>query len=323
MFFKQNIQLPVLKGAFFPPDKAAEFLMRASSISSKSGFTWVYVDRPSDGSMFLYKVNSGDISIPDDGYGWMDDEVFSKATVGTQEIEIISRSQGFAMGDANVTMTRRRYRLTGNPNFQLLHYTSISSESLKIPIVPSKIRSWPRDPSVLEKMARGETNTNLNPKKKIKTRLNSQVRIQENTSTENLGDELDGSVNILVSTERYKRNHIFIDLIFSPFSAESMKKSDDIIDQKDTKQDIENLKSEITSLESEITSLQAKHLQDKQEFFSGKSLHHDLEDISHISNVNEVDLVLEKWSKAWNCNLGWRPSLIVQRIIKQLGPEDV
>ena len=47
MFYKQNIQLPVLKGALFPPEKAAEFLMRASVISSKSGFTWVYVDRPS------------------------------------------------------------------------------------------------------------------------------------------------------------------------------------------------------------------------------------------------------------------------------------
>jgi hypothetical protein len=32
--------------------------------------------------MFLYKVNTGDVGIPDDGYGWMDDEVFSKATVG-------------------------------------------------------------------------------------------------------------------------------------------------------------------------------------------------------------------------------------------------
>jgi hypothetical protein len=47
MFCKQNIQLPMLKGAFFPPEKAAEFLSRASAIAAKSGFTWVYVDRPS------------------------------------------------------------------------------------------------------------------------------------------------------------------------------------------------------------------------------------------------------------------------------------
>jgi hypothetical protein len=36
--------------------------------------------------MFLYRVNTGDIGIPDDGYGWMDDEVFSKATVANQVI---------------------------------------------------------------------------------------------------------------------------------------------------------------------------------------------------------------------------------------------
>jgi hypothetical protein len=54
MFYKQNIQLPMLKGAFFPPEKAAEFLVRASVLSAKSGFTWVYVDRPTGNLNSLY-----------------------------------------------------------------------------------------------------------------------------------------------------------------------------------------------------------------------------------------------------------------------------
>jgi hypothetical protein len=32
------------------------------------------------------------------------------------------------------------------------------------------------------------------------------------------GDELDGTVNRVACLERYKRNHIWIDQIFSPFS---------------------------------------------------------------------------------------------------------
>ena len=46
----------------------------------------------------------------------------------------------------------------------------------------------------------------------------------ENFSSEPLGDELDGSVNKEVATERYKRNHVFIDLIFSPFSTGKFSK---------------------------------------------------------------------------------------------------
>lgn len=213
-------------------------------------------------------------------------------------------------------MTRRRYRLTGNPDFQLLHYTSISSESLKIPIVPSKIRSWPRDPAVLQKMARGDTSPVSNSKKKLKTKLNSQVRIQENLSAETQGDELDGSVNTIVSTERYKRNHIYIDLIFSPFSAESMKTTATQSDQKDVKEDIEKVKAEISSLESEINIVETKFQKDKQELFSGKSLHHDLDEISHVTQVNEINGLIDKWSNAWQCQLGWRPCLVVKRHIK-------
>jgi hypothetical protein len=211
------------------------------------------------------------------------------------------------MGDTAASMTRRRYRLSGNPDFQLLHYTSISSESQRIPIVSSKVRNWPRDPGMLQKLARREDSTQL--KKKLK-KQNSQVRIQENVSIDNLGDELDGSVNRIVSTERYKRNHIFIDLIFSPFTAESMKS---ISAEKSTEKDILELKSEISDIESEISALESKFKNEKQELFSGKSLHHDLDEISRVTELADIDGFMDKWSKAWNCNLGWRSSLVVER----------
>ena len=217
------------------------------------------------------------------------------------------------MGDSVVSMTRRRYRLTGNPDFQLLHYTSISSESQKVPIVPSKIRCWPRDPAVLQKMARGEMSAASvsNAKKKLKTKLNSQIRVQENFSKENLGDELDGSINRAVATERYKRNHVFIDLIFSPFSAEVMKSTtNNNIDQK------ENIKEDIAQLESEILELESKFKMDKSELFSGKSLHHDLDEISRITEVDEINGFVEKWGDSWNRKLGWRTALVTERKVK-------
>jgi hypothetical protein len=36
------------------------------------------------------------------------------------------------------------------------------------------------------------------------------------------GDELDGTVNRAVSLERYKRNHVFIDQIFSPIHSSKL-----------------------------------------------------------------------------------------------------
>ena len=212
------------------------------------------------------------------------------------------------MGDTSSSMTRRRYRLSGNPDLQLLHYTTISSDSQKIQIVPSKVRNWPRDPALLQRLARGEESVQL--KKKLK-KQHSQVRIQENVSSEILGDELDGSVNRIVSTERYKRNHVFIDLIFSPFTAESIKTVPTVKSIDHTQ-----LKLEISALESEISKLESKFKQDKQELFSGKSLHHDLDQVSRIAELDDINGYLEKWNKVWNCNLGWRSSLVVERKIQ-------
>jgi hypothetical protein len=212
------------------------------------------------------------------------------------------------MGDTSSSMTRRRYRLSGNPDLQLLHYTTISSDSQKIQIVPSKVRNWPRDPALLQRLARGEESVQL--KKKLK-KQHSQVRIQENVSSEILGDELDGSVNRIVSTERYKRNHVFIDLIFSPFTAESIKTVPTVKSIDHTQ-----LKLEISALESEISKLESKFKQDKQELFSGKSLHHDLDQVSRITELDDINGYLEKWNKVWNCNLGWRSSLVVERKIQ-------
>jgi hypothetical protein len=46
MFFKLKLQVGVHKGSIFPPDKAAEFLQRASQLGPQLGFEWVFVDKP-------------------------------------------------------------------------------------------------------------------------------------------------------------------------------------------------------------------------------------------------------------------------------------
>lgn len=50
MFFKLKLQVGVHKGSVFPPDRAAEFLQRASQLGPQLGFEWVFVDKPTGGS---------------------------------------------------------------------------------------------------------------------------------------------------------------------------------------------------------------------------------------------------------------------------------
>jgi hypothetical protein len=49
----------------------------------------------------LFAVNPGAIDLPDDGYGWMDDEQYSRTTLENGvELEIFTRNMGFAPGEA-------------------------------------------------------------------------------------------------------------------------------------------------------------------------------------------------------------------------------
>lgn len=51
-----------------------------------------------------------------------------------QEAMILSRSMGFKFGETHISVSRRRYRLTSNPDFQLLHYRNLPADAPKIPI---------------------------------------------------------------------------------------------------------------------------------------------------------------------------------------------
>ena len=53
MFYKQKIQLNPIIGALFPPEKAAEFLIRASAMSVSTGYEWVFVEKPT-GTIFEF-----------------------------------------------------------------------------------------------------------------------------------------------------------------------------------------------------------------------------------------------------------------------------
>ena len=210
--------------------------------------------------MFLYKVRMGEANIPEDGYGWMDDETSQRVVLDSgkvriktivltkKEIEILARNLGFALGESLVSVTRRRYRLTSNPDLQLLHYLALPAEAPKMAVQSHLVKSAPRDPVFFEQLKRASAgaapvaspttanahlsgNSMAHAKKRAKvssqknerahagkTRVGTQVRVVEDEN-EPSGDELDGTVNRNVSLERYKRNHIFIDQIFSPFTS--------------------------------------------------------------------------------------------------------
>jgi hypothetical protein len=38
--------------------------------------------------MFVYKVRTGELSVPDDGYGWMDDETTQRLLLETGKVYI-------------------------------------------------------------------------------------------------------------------------------------------------------------------------------------------------------------------------------------------
>ncbi len=69
-------------------------------------------------------------------------------------MEVISRSLGFNIGDTHVSVTRRRYRLTSNPDFQLLHYTAVPVDAPKIPLQVTRIKNMPRDPLFFQKLVK-------------------------------------------------------------------------------------------------------------------------------------------------------------------------
>lgn len=118
------------------PEKAAEWLISAPKIArDQSSFYWTYLDRPTDGTVFL--VWQAGPEYPSDGYVWARPEVGQLHQVsGGYSIEVFSQKPGYGPGEAVATHCRYRYRLRqstipGQPppdqHLWIVHYRSVES----------------------------------------------------------------------------------------------------------------------------------------------------------------------------------------------------
>ncbi|KAI8917637.1 hypothetical protein DFJ77DRAFT_312738 [Powellomyces hirtus] len=238
MFKKLTTNFPPERGANIAPDRAVAILQKCASLADQHSFEWVVVDKPVDGSIFVFQLSPME-PLPEDGYGWLDEENSFRTFLGDREVEISSRNQGFGFGDKCTYMTRRRYKL-GHSNLQLLHYVRVSDPAQQTTIHHHMIKTMPRDPATLRSLTEhaqppaqipspyGSANVrrtsgdvpqarHASHRRRHKSRSTVQLRQVEDEEDPS-GDELDGAVARAVALERYKRNHEFMDMIFSPHS---------------------------------------------------------------------------------------------------------
>jgi hypothetical protein len=105
----------------------------------------------------------GSIGVPEDGYGYMDDEQYIKLTTATGTLEVnpgffyliqvrsvnkgvqmecYSRNLGFGPTDAICTIKRKRFRIHQHPELQLLHY--VKADTGRAPVQAHLIKQRPR-----------------------------------------------------------------------------------------------------------------------------------------------------------------------------------
>jgi hypothetical protein len=191
------VNIPLHPQSFLTIHKATEVISRAFQLVN-SNFEWVLLDKPVDGTLILFTAQPGQQQLPEDGYGWMDDEVRKRFTLENGlEIQTLSRSLGFGPSDAFCTWKRMRFVITQNPELQLIHY----------------IKS-PSNAKVVAGMAVALPRGVVNPAKTV-IRQTPLVKVVAEEFEEE-GDEADLQFARLLALERYKRNHLLMDKVFSP-----------------------------------------------------------------------------------------------------------
>ncbi|KAJ3275474.1 hypothetical protein HDV01_000301 [Terramyces sp. JEL0728] len=287
MFRKQNINIPLHKGSFLPPNKTGEVLMKAYQMSHV-GFDYVFVDKPVDGTLFLF-ASQGQAEIAEDGYGWMDDESYQRFTLENGlEMEIFSRNQGFAIGDTHAVVKRKRYRLVQYSDLQLLHYIRSPMDQTSIPVQLPLIKVRPRaappqamQGSPQQRMPGGmpagipgipggmanrltqEQQLQFKKAQQQKLRQTAQVKMVED-DREPSGDELDKGYGRLMALERYKRNHLYIEQVFSPYNVSNLVSPKLFADVSESR--MTAIKQHQQELDAELKELQDKYQADIEDF---------------------------------------------------------
>ncbi|KAG9295475.1 hypothetical protein G9A89_013504 [Geosiphon pyriformis] len=131
-FYMANIDYP--RYSNLTPDMAAEMLTKAMNLINQITFSFLYIDRPADGQVYLISLPPTVEELPPDGFHYLDNEMCYKTTLPDgRELLCAERKGGFAPNDQFTSKIRRRYRLSmGNDNLQLLHYVKLEENHRQI-----------------------------------------------------------------------------------------------------------------------------------------------------------------------------------------------
>ncbi|KAI9104844.1 hypothetical protein DFS34DRAFT_645539 [Phlyctochytrium arcticum] len=310
MFRKLTTNFLPHRGGLLSAEKAVDVLQKAATLGDQASFGWIIVDKPIDGSMFVFQLHPSE-SIPEDGY---DEESVYRTRVGDKELEVYSRNQGFGIGERVAHIMRRRYRLA-HSDLQLMHYLQIPDPSRHTPVHPPLIKVLPRDPAALAhfqlRLAGQAANTFANiphqthsesnmrqalaNRKRNRPKASASVRHPEEVH-EILGDEIDASMGRAVALERYKRNHEFLDMIFSPYNSATLVSPQMVSDASQER--LVALKEQLADLSEEVTKLDTANETSINVYRASLELSwRDMEDIKQCDSLQALEAIEQKLSE--------------------------
>ncbi|KAJ3281746.1 hypothetical protein HK104_011302 [Borealophlyctis nickersoniae] len=156
------------------------------------------------------------------------------------------------------------------------------------------------------------------PRKRQRTNpKQAQVRVIDDEN-EPSGDELDTSLRSMVALERYKRNHMFIDQIFSPYSTSMIVPNR--VSQKLSPEVLADLKRQLAELNAEVAKLADSNYKDRERVqSSSKAVWKAIDEVKHAKTlqVRAAFMILDpplRWTYTWmSQDLGGREEIKLQR----------
>ena len=78
-YFKRlKVNIPLQQSKFLPVQKIGELIQKSFTLVN-NGFDYILLDKPQDGTIIIF--SSQPQLLPEDGYGWMDNEEMQRFTL--------------------------------------------------------------------------------------------------------------------------------------------------------------------------------------------------------------------------------------------------